>query len=317
MSQNKMLAVMLSKRANVLYLEHARILQHADTVAFMTEDGDLAQQWFNIPDKNTAFLLLGQGTSITNAAARKLAESQVMVGFCGTGGSPLFSATEPLFLIPISEYRPPEYMQAWVKMWLNEASRLEQAKSLMYSRVSLTQQLWDGFKFLKARNVVLDDALALRFKQNIAASENAEQLLLCEAAWAKALYAKLAQAYKIGFARNPGAGKSDTDGDVVNSLLDRGNYLAYGFSAVVLQGLGISFAFPLFHGKTRRGALVFDIADLFKDGLIMPLAFEYAEDPGEFRFNVIEHAASPIFEKETLLDYLFEKVKRLSQGSLR
>ena len=27
------------------------------------------------------------------------------------------------------------------------------------------------------------------------------------------------------------------------------------------------------HGKTRRGALVFDVADLFKDAMVLPLAF--------------------------------------------
>lgn len=37
--------------------------------------------------------------------------------------------------------------------------------------------------------------------------------------------------------------------------------------------MGISFAYPMFHGKTRRGALVFDIADTFKDGLSIPVAF--------------------------------------------
>lgn len=308
---------MLSKRANVLYLEHARVLQNADTVAFMTEDGDLSQKWFNIPDKNTAFLLLGQGTSITNAAARKLAESQVMVGFCGTGGSPLFSATEPLFLVPLSEYRPTEYMQDWMRNWFNEETRLQKAKMLMLARINLAQQLWGAHKFLRARNIEISEAEVLRFKRNVETASNTEQLLLSEASWAKGLYAALARGYRLDFVRNPGGGSKETTADVANSLLDQGNYLAYGFSAVVLQGLGISFAFPLFHGKTRRGALVFDIADIFKDALVMPLAFEYADNPSEFRRTVIECASEPLFEKDTLLDYLFDKVKWLSRTNLK
>jgi CRISPR-associated protein Cas1 len=59
----------------------------------------------------------------------------------------------------------------------------------------------------------------------------------------------------------------------VNGFLDHGNYIAYGYAAVALHALGISFALPLLHGKTRRGALVFDVADLIKDALIMPMAF--------------------------------------------
>jgi len=35
----------------------------------------------------------------------------------------------------------------------------------------------------------------------------------------------------------------------------------------------ISPALPRLHGITKRGALVFDIADLIKDAYVMPLAF--------------------------------------------
>jgi CRISPR/Cas system-associated endonuclease Cas1 len=35
----------------------------------------------------------------------------------------------------------------------------------------------------------------------------------------------------------------------------------------------ISFVLHVLHGKTRRGALVFDIADLIEDAYVMPLAF--------------------------------------------
>lgn len=50
--------------------------------------------------------------------------------------------------------------------------------------------------------------------------------------------------------------------------------MAYGYSACVLQVLGIPFCLPVMHGKTRRGALVFDLADVVKDGLVIPSAFK-------------------------------------------
>ena len=77
----------LSKRANVFYLEHARVVQQDDRIVYLTQDGGEFEQMFNIPERNTAFLLLGKGTSITDAAMRRMAASNVMVGFCGTGGS--------------------------------------------------------------------------------------------------------------------------------------------------------------------------------------------------------------------------------------
>ena len=104
--------ILLSKRANIFYLEHARVLQKDERIVWLTETGDDIEQYFNLPERNTALLLLGKGTSITDAAMRRLAESNVLVGFCGSGGTPLLATTEPVFLTPQSEYRPTEYMQA-------------------------------------------------------------------------------------------------------------------------------------------------------------------------------------------------------------
>lgn len=73
--------VMLSKRANVFYLEHAKVMQEGERVVFLTQDGGAFERMFNVPERNTAFLLLGKGTSITDAAARRLAASNVIVGF--------------------------------------------------------------------------------------------------------------------------------------------------------------------------------------------------------------------------------------------
>ena len=66
---------------------------------------------------------------------------------------------------------------------------------------------------------------------------------------------------------------------------------------------------PILHGKTRRGALVFDLADVVKDGYVMPLAFECAkeeETQKDFRQRLIEHCQ----EKE-VLDFLFDFMKGL------
>lgn len=45
----------------------------------------------------------------------------------------------------------------------------------------------------------------------------------------------------------------DDIADIANSYFDHGNYIAYGYAAVALHGLGISFALPIC--KTRRGGL--------------------------------------------------------------
>ena len=52
-----------------------------DRVVYLmaSENGVETDIAFSLPHKNMAFLLLGKGTSITNAAIRKLAEQNVVV----------------------------------------------------------------------------------------------------------------------------------------------------------------------------------------------------------------------------------------------
>ena len=102
------IAVMLSKRTGVYYLEHVRVMRKDERVVFMTETGADIEHLVSIPDKNTVFLLLGTGSSITSAAVRLLAESNVALGFTGSGGSPLLMSEDCVFLTTQSEYRPTE-----------------------------------------------------------------------------------------------------------------------------------------------------------------------------------------------------------------
>ena len=296
-------AVMLSKRANVFYLEHAKVIQMDNRIVYLTQDGTDVEKYFNIPERNTAFLLLGKGTSITDAAVRRLAESNVMVGFCGSGGSPLFGALDMTMLAPQSEYRPTEYMQTWVRHWFDEEKRTQLARHLLITRADLTGRYWKDNIELVKRGIQLPDTYIDTFKKDIENAKNAEALLLIEARWARTLYALLAQGFKIEFSRKECERKNDTLADIVNGYLDHGNYIAYGYASVALCVMGISFSLPLLHGKTRRGALVFDIADLIKDACVMPLAFLSAkrgDNQKDFRNSLIEYC-----QDKEVLDLLF------------
>jgi CRISPR-associated protein Cas1 len=280
---------------------------------YLTQCGDEIEKFFNIPEKNTAFILLGKGTSITDAAARKLAESNVMVGFCGSGGSPLFGIVDMAFLTPQSEYRPTQYMQKWIDIWRDDARRLDIGKRLLRERLEYTNRKWQTNTSLQERGISIPSAVSDRFKSEIESAINAAQLLSAEGMWAKALYAMLAKGYGVSFTRNEGEGKSETIAERANGFLDHGNYIAYGFAATALCGLGISFSLPILHGKTRRGALVFDIADLIKDAYVMPQAFlsaKKAEDEGDFRASLIEG-----FQGGQVLDYLFSFVSDITDNT--
>jgi CRISPR-associated protein Cas1 len=151
-------AILHSKRANIFYLEKCRVMQKDGRVLYLTEAKDQNYYW-NIPIANTTVILLGTGTSITQAAMRMLASAGVLVGFCGGGGTPLFSGSEIEWLNPQNEYRPTEYVQGWVNFWFDDSKRLAVAKTFQHARLEFIQKTWNKDRDLKAENFFIDDAL--------------------------------------------------------------------------------------------------------------------------------------------------------------
>jgi CRISP-associated protein Cas1 len=129
LSPSDLKTILHSKRANLYYLEHCRVMQKDGRVLYLTETKK-ESLYFNILIANTTVILLATGTSITQAAVRMLAQAGLLIGFCGGGGSPLYMGNEIEWLTPQSEYRPTEYLQGWLSFWFNDAQRLRAAKAL-------------------------------------------------------------------------------------------------------------------------------------------------------------------------------------------
>ncbi len=134
-------AILHSKRANIYYLEYCRVMQKDGRVLYLTE-AERENLYYNIPIANTTCILLGTGTSITQAAMRMLAGAGVLVGFAGGGGTPLLMANEIEWLTPQSEYRPTEYIQGWLSWWFDDNMRLQVAKAFQHQRLNFIRQAW-------------------------------------------------------------------------------------------------------------------------------------------------------------------------------
>ncbi|MDQ6953557.1 MAG: type I-F CRISPR-associated endonuclease Cas1f [Mariprofundaceae bacterium] len=301
-------AILHSKRANIYYLEHCRVMQKDGRVLYLTEEEKDKQYW-NIPIANTTCMLLGTGTSITQAAMRMLASAGVLVGFSGGGATPLIAANEIEWLSPQSEYRPTEYVQGWMSWWFDDKQRLKVAQQFQQSRIAYMQTVWAKDRDLQLEGFTLDDDISpaiQKFSTRIEQSVNVTELLLVEAQLTKTLYKIAAHRTKIqGFTRD------HKQTDDANAFLNHGNYLAYGLAATTLWVLGIPHGFAVMHGKTRRGALVFDVADLIKDTLILPWAFICAKEGAteqEFRQQCLQN-----FTQHKALDFMFDTVKEMSQ----
>lgn len=311
LSPSDVKAILHSKRANIYYLEKCRVMQKDGRVLYLTE-GKNENQYWNIPIANTTVILLGTGTSVTQAAMRMLASAGVLVGFCGGGSTPLFSGSEVEWLTPQSEYRPTEYVQGWLSFWFQEEKRLEVAKAFQKARVYYLKRVWDRDKDLKNENFYSDDQAIEKalniFVHKIVISQHVQDLLSCEALLTKQLYK-----YSVNIAKLEAFSRDHDGGDLANRFLNHGNYLAYGLAATALWVLGIPHGFAVMHGKTRRGALVFDVADLIKDAIVLPWAFVCAKDKTsdqEFRQICLQK-----FIEHKALDFMFEELKMHSLGA--
>ncbi|NOQ17246.1 MAG: type I-F CRISPR-associated endonuclease Cas1, partial [Methyloprofundus sp.] len=298
-------AILHSKRANIFYLDKCRVMQKDGRVLYLTE-ADTEKQYWNIPIANTTVILLGTGTSITQAAVRMLASAGVLIGFSGGGGTPLIAANEIEWLSPQSEYRPTEYVQGWMSFWFEPEKRLQVAKQFQQQRIRYMQKIWGKDRDLKNEGFSIDDAdiqqALANFSAKIEPCPDVTKLLLIEAQFTKTLDRIAARhTKKKDFVR-----QHDSIDDA-NAFLNHGNYLAYGLAATTLWVLGIPHGFAVMHGKTRRGALVFDVADLIKDTLILPWAFICAKEQAteqEFRQQCLQN-----FTQHKALDFMFEVVK--------
>lgn len=265
------MAILHLHRRGLYLLERARIRLDEGRVVYEaadTDDAGLMRSW-NIPTLNSSAVLIGQGSSLSQPAARRLQADGVAVAFVGGGGTPLLMASQ--------EYRPGERLQSSIAHWPNAAWRLAASKTIQAARREAVQSCWTQYRKEGKPGFRADPYDACEsFEAGAARARSIEDLMGAEGQFVRALYSRAAKATGIQWdSRTPGEGS-----DRANLLLDHGNYLAYGLAAAVLWAYGIPAALPVTHGASRAGGLVFDLADAVQDAVILPTAFQCAAEPG-------------------------------------
>lgn len=284
--------LLVTDREGALLLERARVHVEGERVVYHAADDERRRE-FNIPHVNLAVLFLGQGTSITQEAARLLAEEGVHVAFTGTGGT-------PLHLGSLTAYHATRHFREMLPIYLEPDRSLAAAKTVMSARIACMREtgVKHARKWMRIRDADPILRICGRFEKALSAVGSIPELLGCEGQFTKGCYAEFGRMAGLsdkegGFRREAGAGIGRDPVALVNGLIDHGNYLCYGMAGAALWALGIPPHLAVFHGKTRAGGLVFDVADAFKDAFVLPAAFcaplrKREEDPeAAFRDRMI------------------------------
>ncbi|MFE3267082.1 type I-E CRISPR-associated endonuclease Cas1e [Streptomyces sp. NPDC059215] len=221
-----------------LYLDMVRVVQDDTGVCAQIQVDDHRTDIVYIPTAALSCLLLGPGVSITTRALATLARHGTSVVCTGSGGVRAYAGILPTSLTT-------HWLEHQVNAWADPARRLEVAVR-MY-----------GMRF-DAGDVPADVTL--------------EQLRGLEGQRMKAFYRLLAQQHGIGrFRRNYHPDQWHQQ-DPVNLALSAANTCLYGITHAALLALGCSPALGFVHAGTQH-SFVYDIADLYKAEVTLPLAF--------------------------------------------
>lgn len=237
---------LITDREPIVLIERSKIEVSGSHVVSRDKEGT-----FNVPVASVHCLLLGNGTSITADAAALCAKHNCYVSFV-RGGLNAHSVWH------CGRYSNPKNLVSQVRNHSDPIKRLEIARKLMLLRLQYLSQPFQE----------------LIHPQDIKECESIEQLLGIEGSFARKTYAILSSKNNNTFKRD----QSNIAG--TNSSLTIANNALYNFIATILISKGLSPSIGFLHGQSRRGGLVFDIADIFKH----PLYFEEAFS-GEYDNN--------------------------------
>ncbi|MEV4161456.1 type I-E CRISPR-associated endonuclease Cas1e [Nonomuraea dietziae] len=227
-----------------LYTEAVRIVQDDTGVCAQVETPRGTDRVY-IPTAALACILLGPGTSITQPAMATIARHGTSL-VCVGAGVRSYAGIMPASLTT-------SWLEKQVRAWADDERRLEVAVRMYEARFGST---------------------------SAPAGVTLAQLRGLEGQRIKALYRIMATKYGIKrFKRNYDPDAWD-DQDPVNKALSGANSCMYGIVHAAVLALGCSPALGFVHSGTQM-AFVYDIADLYKARITIPMAFSLhaSEDP--------------------------------------
>ncbi|MFI2077614.1 type I-E CRISPR-associated endonuclease Cas1e [Streptomyces triculaminicus] len=227
-----------------LYLDIVRVQQDDTGVCAVVTTEQRGTELVYIPTAALSCVLLGPGTSITARAMTTLARHGTTVVIAGSGGVRAYAGMTPDSLST-------KWLERQARAWADDNERLAVA-------VRMYEQ---------------------RFGAGTApANASLAQLRGMEGQRLKALYQLLARQHRIGRFRRTYDPASWDQQDPVNLALSSANTCLYGIVHATLLAMGCSPALGFVHSGNQQ-AFVYDIADLYKAELTIPLAFSLHDSP--------------------------------------
>jgi CRISPR-associated protein Cas1 len=244
-----------------LYLEHCIVDQKYQAV----EAIDKEHGRMMLPAAALAVLMLGPGTSITHEAVKTLCDNGCSVLWCGEEGVRLYAQS-------IGETRKGYRLIRQAEMISDPAKRMD----------------------------VITRMYRYRFDEELESDLSLEQVRGYEGVRVRKAYAEASQKYGV-----PWSGRRYDRGDwaradPINRALSAANACLNGVCHAAIVSVGYSPGLGFIH-TGKQLSFVYDVADLYKTEITVPLAFRLTAESTEELESRVRHACRDSFRQRQLL----------------
>jgi CRISPR-associated protein Cas1 len=251
-----------------LYLEHGKLERAQSAVEFFDAKGGRTM----VPASALAVLMLGPGTSVTHEAVKVLVEGGVMVMWCGEAGVRFYAQG-------FGETRKAYHL-------------LRQAELVSHPSLRM--------------GVVLR-MYRYRFGENLHPELSLEQIRGFEGVRVREAYAAASRAHGVTWNGRRYDRANWNAGDPVNRALSTANACLNGLCHAAIVSGGYSPGLGFIH-TGKQLSFVYDIADLYKVDITVPLAFRLVAESETHLETRVRHACRDAFREQKLLDRILPDI---------
>ncbi len=231
-----------------------------------------------IPIETVNLIMLGPGTTITHEAIKRIADSRTLLAWTGENGVRFYSS----------------------------------GYAGSYSAVNLLKQA-ELFANPQTRQQVARRMYQMRFQEIIPVDMSIDELRGKEGNRVRSVYRRISEESGVEWhGRNYDQNSWDY-GDPVNRALSAANSTLYGIVHAAIIASAFSSAIGFVH-KGKQLSFVYDIADLYKTEITIPLAFQTAsEGNGEIERRV-RLKCRDVFREKKLIKRIIPDIKEVLFG---
>lgn len=228
-----------------------------------------------IPANSISVLLLGPGTTVTHGAMRLIGESGVTVLWVGEQGVKYYASGRAL----------------------THSSRLLQRQAALVSNQ-------------RSHLAVVRKMYLMRFPGEDVSKLTIQQLRGREGARVRGVYRRQSERWNVPWSGRSYVPNEFESSNLVNQALTVGNNCLYGLANAVICALGCSPGLGFVH-VGHELSFVYDIADLYKADISIPIAFEVAASSTEDVEGAVRRKCRDAFLERHLLETMVKDIKYL------